>query len=131
MLFRSLLKARLLEDGGYFAASLQLLQNKNSSDFHAGRDQVEYTYRMGRLQDDLGRAAAAIPYYEKTFSQGKQLREHFAARAAWHLGVIFERRKELARAIRWYEQCLSLKDHDYKNSLDQLAKAGLLRCREK
>lgn len=126
-----LLKARLLEDGGYFTASLQLLQNKKSSDFRPGRDQVEYTYRMGRLQDDLGRAAAAIPYYEQTFSQGKQLREHFAARAAWHLGVIFERRKELARAIQWYSQCLSLKDHDYKNSLDQLAKAGLLRCRER
>jgi hypothetical protein len=60
---------------------------------------------------------------------GQQLREYYAARAALQIGYIYEQRGDKMRAISFFEKCLSLKDHDYKNSLDQRAKAGLARCK--
>ncbi len=46
-----LLKARLLDDGGYFHEALQLLNGKSSSSFKEAADQLEFVYRLGRLYD--------------------------------------------------------------------------------
>jgi hypothetical protein len=43
------------------------------------------------------------------------------------MGYIYEKRKEKAKAIECYQACLDMKEHDYKNSLDQRAKAGIQR----
>ena len=32
-------------------------------------------------------------------------------------------------AIQYYQQCLDMENHDYKNSLDQRAKSGIARCK--
>jgi tetratricopeptide (TPR) repeat protein len=57
------------------------------------------------------------------------LREYYAARAALQAGYIYERRGDCSKAIAFFQQCLAMKDHDYKNSLDQRAKAGIARCK--
>ena len=126
---RVLLKARLLSDGGYFAEALRELQEPVAANPADPVDKCEYTYRLGRIYDGLGRDEDAIRAYEATMGTGAGLREYYAARAALQAGYIYERRGYKARAIVYFQRCLNMKDHDYKNSLDQRAKAGIARCK--
>jgi tetratricopeptide (TPR) repeat protein len=125
---RLLLKARLLCDGGYYDEALQALQGGGSG-FADAVDRCEYAYRLGRIYDGMGKTDEAVEAYRNTIRMGEHLREYYAARAALQAGYIYERRGDKGRAIAFYEQCLGMKDHDYKNSLDQRAKAGIARCK--
>lgn len=124
-----LLQARLLSDGGYHAEALRLLHGKKTSDFSLIEDKLEFTYRAGRIYDDLARDDEAIAFYKHSIAFGELRKEHYAARAALQIGYIYEARGERSIAITWFERCLKMKDHDFKNSLDQRAKAGIARCK--
>lgn len=127
---RLLLQARLLSDGGYHREALRLLHGKTATDFTLPEDKLEFAYRVGRIYDDLGADSAAINYYKEAIALGEKRKEYFAARAALHIGFICEERQDKAGAIAWFEKCIGMKDHDFKNSLDQRAKAGISRCKE-
>jgi hypothetical protein len=124
-----LLKARLLNDGGYHEEALKLLQGKTSSDFLLPEEKLEFAYRLARIYDDLGRKDEAIAAYLTAIKLGENRKEYFAARAALQIGFIYEARNQQQNAIAYFQKCLDLKNHDYKNSLDQKAKAGIARCK--
>lgn len=126
---RVLLKARLLSDGGYYGEALQSLQGKGSGDFRTSEDKCEFAYRLGRIYDGLGRSNEAVSAYLTAIKTGEHLKEYFAARAALQTGYIYEQQGDKTIAVDYFQKCLSLKDHDYKNSLDQKAKAGMERCK--
>ena len=125
-----LLKARLLNDGGYHAEALRLLYGKRVTDFSLPEDRLEFAYRVGRLYDDVGRDEEAVAFYKLAVQSGEKRTEYYAARAALQIGYIYEQKQDTANAIAWFQRCLKMKDHDFKNSLDQRAKAGIERCRE-
>lgn len=122
-----LLKVRLQSDGGFFNEALKLLLTKKAADFPAMEDKLEYAYRLGRIYDETGQDDKAITMYEVTIKVGANRPEYYAARASLQLGYIYEKRKDKTKAIQCYQQCLDMKGHDYKNSLDQRAKAGIQR----
>lgn len=123
-----LLRARLLNDGGYHREALRLLHGKSAKDFALPEEKLEFAYRAGRIYDDLHTEKEAIAFYRDAIALGENRKEYFAARAALQLGFIYEKKGDKATAISWFRKCISMKDHDYKNSLDQRAKAGILRC---
>jgi len=127
---KTLLKARLLDDGGYYAEALAVLQGMGSKDFNSDEDKLEFAYRRARIYDDQGREEEAITAYELAIKMGLESKSYFAARAALQIGFIYEKRKDFPRALIYYQQCLDSKEHDYKNSLDQKAKAGIERCKQ-
>jgi tetratricopeptide (TPR) repeat protein len=120
----------MLSDGGYFQEALALLNGKTINSFSLEEEKLEYVYRLGRIYDDLNKNAEAIQYYNSAINLGLTRREYYAARAALQIGEIYEREQKKKQAIVYFEKCLSLKDHEYKNSLDQKAKAGIERCTE-
>lgn len=124
-----LLKARLLNDGGYNSEALAMLNGKSANDFNIIEEKVEFSYRLARIYDDMGRTAEATQAYVYTINNGEKLKQYFAARAAIQLGFIYEKKGDKQGAIKWYQRCLDMDDHDYKNSLDQKAKAGIARCK--
>lgn len=124
-----LLRARLLSDGGYSNDALALLQGKTENDFAKEEERLEFAYRMARIYDDLGRSDDAIRNYQAAIRIGENRREYFAARAALQTGQIYEKRGQKSVAISYYQKCLDMEDHEYKNSLDQRAKAGIARCK--
>lgn len=124
-----LLKARLLNDGGYYKEALGILHGKTENDFPKQEDKLEYVYRAARIFDDLGREEEAINAYIATIKLGELRKEYFAARAAVQLGQLYEKRGQKSVAIQYYQRCLDMGDHEYKNSLDQHAKSGILRCK--
>jgi tetratricopeptide (TPR) repeat protein len=124
-----LLRARLLNDGGYTKEALDVIQGKSSGDFASAEEKLEFAYRLGRIYDDLGRTDEAIAAYLTTIKLGEQRREYYAARAALQIGYIYEKRSQKQTATAYFQKVIELKDHDYKNSLDQKAKAGIERCK--
>ncbi len=125
----TLLKARILNDGGYQKEALAILHGKTMDDFTKPEEKLEYAYRMARIYDDMGKYDEAIQFYETAIRLGKDRTEYYAARAALQIGYIYERRNQKTLAAASFQQCLDMGDHEYKDSLDQRAKAGIARCK--
>jgi tetratricopeptide (TPR) repeat protein len=123
-----LLKARLLSDGGYQANALQILTGKTSNDFSSDAEKTEFAYRLGRIYDLMDQPEMAIKFYKSAIEKGHDLTEYFAARAALQIGLMYEKKGEYAKAISSFNSCIEMKNHAFKNSLDQKAKAGIQRC---
>lgn len=124
----TLLKARILNDGGYQKEALAILTQKKMDDFTRPEEKLEYAYRMARIYDDMGKDDEAIRFYQMAIQLGEQRTEYFAARAALQMGYIYEKRNEKSLAVASFKHCLKMGDHEYKDSLDQRAKSGIARC---
>lgn len=125
-----LLRARLLDDGGYYNKALQVLSGIQASSFTDPSDQLEYNYRIGRIYDALNRKTEALAAYHVALSLGENRHEYYGARAALQIGYIYEARGDKINARIYFKKVLGMKSHDYKNALDQKAKAGIERCQE-
>lgn len=125
----TLLKARILNDGGFNNQALATLQGLSTQNFTTDLEKLEFTYRVGRINDDLGKDEDAIAFYLKAINLGISRTEYYAARAALQIAQIHEKRGNKKEAIKFYQQCLDMEDHDYKSSLDQRAKSGIARCK--
>jgi tetratricopeptide (TPR) repeat protein len=124
----TLLKARLLFDGGYYDKAIHELLDKSLKEFiMTKKDLVEYAYRMGRIYHEMANFPKAFEYYRQTISQGSGQPWYFAANAALQMGIIYENSGNKEEAEKYYRLCLSMHYDEYKNSLSQKAKAGLKR----
>ncbi len=126
---KTLLQARLYCDGGYYREALRILYGRKATDFAAAKDQLEFNYRVGRVYDAVNRKDDALYFYREAVRIGQNRKEYFAARAALHIGNIYEERNDKPNALVWYNRVIGMKDHEFKNSLDQRAKAGIARCK--
>ena len=124
-----LLKARLLSDGGYNSEAAALLQGKTENDFAKEEEKLEFAYRAARIYDDMGWDEEAIRNYQIAIRLGENRKEYYAARAALQIAQIYEKKGQKALAISYYQKCLDMEDHEYKDSLDQRAKSGIARCK--
>ena len=126
-----LLKARLLFDGGYLDKAYEEISKAGQRIQNNVEEKVEILYRKARIFHSQGKTKNAIFLYQQTIQEGKDLNRYFAANSALQLGYIFEESNEIDKAILWYKQVLSNfpKNTEYKNSLEQKAKAGIVRCK--
>lgn len=124
-----LLRSRLLSDGGYNAEALKLLDGKTINSFDKPEEKLEFVYRLARIYDDMHKDEDAIKFYQKAIDLGKERTEYYAARAALQIGMLYEKQNNKPEAVRFYNICLDMDHHDYKNSLDQKAKSGIARCK--
>lgn len=124
-----LLKTRLLFDGGYYSKALAELSNKSIQNFPSYKDQLEVTYRLARIYEETNELEKAIDLYQKTINNGSSTTFYFAANSALQLGMIYENKKDFLKSEEYYKKCLSMGTHEYQNSLDQKAKAGIDRLK--
>jgi tetratricopeptide (TPR) repeat protein len=122
-----LLRSRLLFDGGYYRSALLEIINRQISSFPTLRDKIEITYRLGRIMQKQGNINKALEYYLQTIKNGSSSGFYFAANSALLIGNIMEEKKDYKTANNYYKKCLSLDYEQYKNSIDQKAKAGIER----
>ena len=124
---KDLLKARLMNDGGYNDKALDILQAKTINNFKKENEKLEYIYRLGRIYDELGQDENAMKYYNQAIQMGRHSTEYFASRAALQAGIIVEHKGQRKEALDYFQQVLDMDDHEFKNSIDQRAKAGINR----
>ena len=123
-----LLKARLLFDGGYYQKALKSIKKiDNPMLFSNGKHILEYFYRKGRIYDEMNETALAKENYQKTIDLGRNATYYFAAKSALQMGLIHEVAGKKSEATYYFEECISMEDHEYEQSLEQKAKAGLNR----
>ncbi len=128
----ALLKARLLCDGGYFQEALKSIKHPNTiKSLRDKKDSLEYFYRTGRILHESGKLQQCIPNYQKTLEIGANEKYYFAANAALQLGLIYEKNGNTSLASNYYTKVFTLKNTEYKNSIEQKAKAGLKRLKKK
>lgn len=125
----NLLRARLLFDGGYYQKAADEMSKLNEKDFKSAEDGAEYLYRFGRIYHEWNRTDSALLYYEKAIAKGKTIPRYFAANAALASAQIHEQKGEKEKAVSFYTLCLSFEEHEYKNGIDQKAKAALNRLK--
>ncbi|MCO5248967.1 MAG: hypothetical protein M9887_08470 [Chitinophagales bacterium] len=125
----TLLKARLLSDGGYFSKALSVLNEKKSSDFK-GHEQLEYIYRKARILDNLELSDQAVTLYKAVIETNGKSITYFAPNACVLLGQYYEKANKNKEAGFYYTKALTYKGHEYKNSIDAKAKAGLNRIKQ-
>ena len=126
---RTLLKGRLLFDGAYFDKALTVL-NSNQA-FKTAAERLECHYRFGRIYEGLGDNKLAVEYYKKTIEENETVEGNyfFAPKASLQLAKLYERQNEKETALLYFKKCLRFKNHEYKDSIDQQAKAGVNRLK--
>lgn len=136
---KTLLRARMLIDGGYYEQALVLLQHTHAAQLKNAADRAEYYFRLGRVYEEMATnelAGAryykeALAAYKTAMTEGAGRREQYAARAALHSGKIYELLQMDKEAVAMYTICVNMPEHDFQNSIDQQAKAGMNRIQWK
>ncbi len=125
---KTLIKTRLLYDGGYYQEAMLML-SENASEFKGGplEYQVEFFYRLARVCHALGKMDKAKKYYKYTVQHGKKLEKYFVPYSAYQLGRIAEEEKELKTAEYFYHKTLQLNKKGYKTSIERKARIALHR----
>ncbi len=126
-----ILQARFLIEGGYYDRALAMLQSITPAQLSKSTDRLEYLFRLGRAYQESGDNNNALKNYQSVINAGKERHEQFAARAALQMGIIYEHSGMKALAVNRYKECLAMPSHDFQNSIDQQAKAGLNRLEGK
>jgi hypothetical protein len=124
---KELLKARLLFDGGYLSKAADLLEDSKADAFTAIKDRTEYHYRLGRINDALGKDDLALINYQNTINTGKGLKYYYAAKAAVQMGRIYENKRNIPKAKASYSIAIGMSGHEQENSIENEAKQGLRR----
>lgn len=123
---RGLLHARLLFDGGYHYEALQVMQQIRPEEItRSGRSVLEYTYRMGRILQKLGRDEAALKSFDQTIKLGMEAPWYYPAYAAWQAGQICEKSGNTPKAGEYYRLCLQMKTLEYRASIRRKARRSL------
>ena len=124
-----LLKARLQFDGGFYQAALKTLITSKTTDLTNADERLEFTYRLARIHDELGNENEAISYYKMTIENGAESKRYFAANSSLMLGMLYESSGQKDKALKAFEACSGFNNSEYQNSINQKAKAGILRVK--
>ncbi|MCS6824683.1 MAG: hypothetical protein NZ529_10340 [Cytophagaceae bacterium] len=122
---KTLTKIRLYTDGGFFEKAYELEKNISVSTFQTKKNKLEYYYRMARLYHKSGRIQSAETYYMKTIELTTDESYYFAPNSALQLGYIYFALNETEKAKLYFRKALAYKNYEYKNSIDNKAKAML------
>ena len=83
------------------------------------------------MYDKTGKTLQAIGLYKNTILESGDKGWYFAPNSALQLGYYYETGDNLQKAKEYFELALSYKNHPYKNSIDNKAKAALARLKDK
>jgi tetratricopeptide (TPR) repeat protein len=127
---KHLMRARLLFDGGYYRQAKDYLEKEAPTHYSSPEFQLEYHYRLGRINHQLGHDTQALEYYTKTIEQGRYESYYFACNAALMSGNLHEKEGNIEKAREFFLLALDIRPDEYRSSLHQKAKAGLNRLED-
>ena len=67
----------------------------------------------------------AITFFDRAIVLSENQNWSYGASSALQLGYIYQSKNEQAKAKNYFEKAISCKKHEYKNSVDNKAKAAL------
>lgn len=128
----ALLQARYLYDGGYYKRAQLLLDSLSKDKGNLNYDhKTELYYRLGRVAQAKRQPQTAIGYYNLALTQPTQRHVWMQAYATYYIGQVEENNADWHRARYYYERTLSYDGYPYQQALEQKAKAGLERLKNR
>lgn len=125
----NIIKAKILFDAGRFSESIAILEKMNYN--LSPNLTLEKNYRLARNYDENNEKDKAIELYKNVISSPNPNKLYFPARASLQLAYVYEEKNQSSTALFYFKKVLSFSGHEYKSSLDQKAKAGILRLTKK
>ena len=126
----SLLKARLLFDGGYYKKSDSILESElNNTKLKNYHDEI--LYRLARNSQESDNKNVAVKFYNQLINDYNSETNYYCAVAFMNLGLIYEKSANYKLSKENYLLCLKSKNKQYRNSIQHKAKAGLNRIKDK
>jgi tetratricopeptide (TPR) repeat protein len=124
---KTLMRIRLATDGGDWDEALKWAENVPAEKLRQPAFETEWLYRKARIYHLMGQLEKAYGYYKLTIDHQERAQGnwYFAPNAALQLGYICVAEAHHEKARRYFEKALSYKNHEYKNSIDNKAKAAL------
>lgn len=120
-----LYKARYATDGGYLKTAAAFMETVTEKSFISTEEKAEFNYRKGRILQKSGQPALSIPYYNRALTLAKTEAAGFGAASALQLGYISLEKNDKSGAVVYFKKAMSFKKHEYKNSIDNKARAAL------
>jgi hypothetical protein len=122
----SLIKARLLFDGFFFALADSVLNSidDNQMDFE---QLMEKDYRHARINHESLDFENAKKYYKRVIVSSDLTTEYFPANSALKLAEIYEHQDSLSLSHFYYNKCLEMNFGQFENSIKSKAKEGIRR----
>lgn len=120
-----LFEARYAFDGGFLTSALSVLEGVNEASFSHIQSKIEYNYRLGRILQQQGKTGEAIPFLKRALQMNQGYEYYFGASAALQLGYIYRKAGQPDTAAGFFKKAMSFKKHEYKNSIDNKARAAL------
>lgn len=127
----ALVKLRYFTDGGYYAEASEVASAMDVNSFTGKKDQVEFVYRKARLFHKMGESAKARSLYHDVIRINGDSEWYFAPNACLQLGYLAMEQKEWKEARQFFQDALSYRKHEYKNSIDSKARSALAQLRER
>jgi len=122
---RTLTRARLQIDGGYYREALGTLRGFTAPAGTSRRDQLEDPYRRARAYQGLGRLDSARLFYTRTIALAGKAPYYFGPQSALQMGYLCQADGQLNLARVYFQKVLDSPRHEYKNSTDAKAKVAL------
>jgi len=120
-----LYKARYATDGGYLAQAMNIMDSVSEKSFSLMPEKAEFNYRKARILQKAGKINQSVPYYERALLLSHKPAPGFGASSALQLGYISMDKKDRVKAAEYFKTAMSFKKHEYKNSIDNKARAAL------
>lgn len=122
-----LYKARYATDGGYFQKAWELMKTVSEKSFGTTYEKAEFNYRTARILQKSGRTNESAPFYDRSIALGQADAGAggFAASSALQMGYIYQKKADNQKAVTYFKKAMSFKKHEYKNSIDNKARAAL------
>ncbi|WP_234735288.1 tetratricopeptide repeat protein [Tellurirhabdus bombi] len=120
-----LMRSRLATDGGYLDTALAVLRPYTEANFSLLAEKAEFNYRKGRILQRREEMDEAIPLFERAIALSEKSQLSFGATAALQLGYVYQQKRNVSQARRYFQKAISFKKHEYKNSVDNKARAAL------
>ncbi|MGF1638684.1 MAG: tol-pal system YbgF family protein [Cyclobacteriaceae bacterium] len=120
----TLIKTRMLFDGGNYQKALQVLKNAEVKN----RDNdwlAEYHYRIGRIYQKLNKVSLAKENLIKSTEITASKELYFAANACLELGLMAKQAADKSNAQYWLKKSMEYKGHPYTQSIASKASRAL------
>ncbi len=123
---KQLLLARNHFDSGNYDAALSVLMPLLQQEGSLKDDErAELYYRLARVFDETGKQSEAIEFYRKCYAVKVERERHFAPQSRLHLGRLYARQGEKAKAMEEFEKASRYVSFDFEKELRREVKLEL------
>ncbi len=120
------LQLKMALDGGWAESARATLSQLQKFQLNAD-ERTEWNYRKARLEHKLGRIDQALTCYRESRKYPAKTNTWMQVASLLHEGIIHEQLSQYRSAKKYYTQVFDYSNYSYQSSIEQKARAGLLR----